>query len=214
MTGLFNCKLKEKRIPTEWDTSIIVNSFKQKGSYRGLKLLGHMVKIFERIIGQEIRKVVHISDMQFGFMPEKGTLDTIFIARQLQEKYLGEKKNLYFAFVDLEKAFDRVPRDVVRWVMRKLNIDEWLIETAIAMYELSNSAVRVNTVDSKFIVKVEVRQGSVLIPLLFIMVLEALSKEFRNSLPWELLYTDDLVIISNNLKELEGKYLAWKNYGK
>ena len=179
MTGLFNCKLKEKRIPTEWDISIIVNSFKQKGSYRGQKLLGHMVKIFERIIGQEIRKVVHISDMQFGFMPEKGTLDTIFIARQLQEKYLGKKKNLYFTFVDLEKAFDRVPRDVVRWVMRKLNIDEWLIETAIAMYELSNSTVRVNTVDSKFIVKVEVRQGSVPIPLLFIMVLEALSKEFK-----------------------------------
>ena len=48
--------------------------------------------------------------MQFGFMPRRGTIDAIFIARQLQEKYLGKKKNLYFAFVDLDKGFDRVPR--------------------------------------------------------------------------------------------------------
>ena len=64
--------------------------------------------------------------MQFEFMPGKGTIDAIFIVRQLQEKYLG-KKNLFFVFVDLEKTFDRVPRDIVRWAMRKLNIDKWLI---------------------------------------------------------------------------------------
>ena len=34
-----------------------------------------------------------------------------------------EEKSL-LCFVDLEKAFIRVPRDVVRWAMRKLNIDE------------------------------------------------------------------------------------------
>ena len=46
--------------------------------------------------------------MQFGFMPSRGTTDTIFILRQLQEKYLQMKKNIYFAFVDLEKAFNHV----------------------------------------------------------------------------------------------------------
>ena len=141
------------------------------------------MKIFEIITEQEICKVIDISDMQFEFMSRKGTIDAIFIATQLQEKYLGKKKNLYFAFVDLEKAFDRVPRDV-RWAMRKLNTDEWLTETVMAMYKLSNSAVRVNnTVGRKFNVKVRVHQGSVLSPLLFIMVLEALSKAFRSHLP-------------------------------
>ena len=139
-------------------------------------------------------------------------MHAIFIARQLLEKYLGEKKNLYLAFVDLEKAFDRVFRDVARWAMRKLNIDEWLIETVVAMYELNNSAVRVNnTVGSKFNVKVGVHQGSVFSPLLFIVVLEALSREFRRGLPWELLYADDLVIIANSVEELEERCLAWKN---
>ena len=46
--------------------------------------------------------------MQFGFMPGRGINDAIFILRQLQEKY-WEKKNIYFAFVDLKKAFDGVP---------------------------------------------------------------------------------------------------------
>ena len=48
--------------------------------------------------------------MQFGFIPGKGTMDAIFIIRQVQEKYLAKKKKLYFTFIDLEKAFDRVPR--------------------------------------------------------------------------------------------------------
>ena len=48
--------------------------------------------------------------MQFGFMPGRGTTDAIFLVKQLQEKYLGKKKNLYFAFIELEKAFDRVLR--------------------------------------------------------------------------------------------------------
>ena len=53
--------------------------------------------------------------MQFGFMPGKGTTDAIFIMRQVQEKHQAKKKKLYYAFVDLEKAFDRVQREVVRW---------------------------------------------------------------------------------------------------
>ena len=50
-----------------------------------------------------------------------------FIVRQLQEKHLAANKPLYMAFVDLEKAFDRVPRDVIWWAMCKLGIDEWLV---------------------------------------------------------------------------------------
>ena len=45
--------------------------------------------------------MVCIDEMQFGFVPGKGTTDAIFIARQLQEKFISAKKPLYFAFVDL-----------------------------------------------------------------------------------------------------------------
>jgi len=47
-------------------------------------------------------------------MKGKRTTDTIFIVRQMQEKFRAKGKKLYFCFVDLEKAFDRVPREVIR----------------------------------------------------------------------------------------------------
>ena len=59
--------------------------------------------------------------------------------------------------------------------------------------------------------KVGLHQGSVLSPLLFIIVLEALSMEFRTGCPWELLYADDLVIVSDDLADLQQRFGAWKS---
>ena len=70
-----------------------------------------------------------IDNMQFGFMPGKGTTDAIFITRQVQEKHQAKNKKLYYAFVDLEKE-----REVVRLPLRKLGVDEWLIRTVMALY--------------------------------------------------------------------------------
>ena len=61
----------------------------------------------------------------------------------------------------------------------------------------------------EFEVKVGVHQGSVLSPLLFIIVLEALSREFRSEVPWEDLYADDL-IIAESLEECVRRLLTWK----
>ena len=69
-----------------------------------------------------IRQLVSVDDSQFGFVPGRGTTDAIFVVRQLRE-YLATNKRFYMAFVDLEKAFDAVPRKVIRWVLRKLGVD-------------------------------------------------------------------------------------------
>ena len=145
-----------------------MNCFKNKGdatkrgNYRWFKLLENMMKVSERVIEQNIRELVDIDAMQFGFIPGKGAMDAIFIARQLQERYLEKKKKLSFASVDLEKAFDLVPREVVKWVMRKLGVDEWSIRAVMTMYRNSKSVIRVNnTLGDKFNVKVGVHQGSV-----------------------------------------------------
>ena len=127
-----------------------MNCFKNKGdatkrgNYRWFKLFEHMMKVSERVIEQNIRELVDIDAMQFGFIPGKGSMDAIFIARQLQERYLEKKKKLSFASVDLEKAFDLVPREVVKWVMRKLGVDEWSIRAVMTMYRNSKSVIRVN----------------------------------------------------------------------
>ena len=60
-------------------------------------------------------------------MPGKGTTDVIFIMRNVEEKHHAKKK-LYYAFADLEKKF--VPREVFRWALRKMGVDE------LALYPL------------------------------------------------------------------------------
>ena len=148
--------------------------------------------------------------------PGRGTTDALFIIRQLQEKFLSRKdlndKNLtlFFAFVDLEKAFDRVPRKVLWWAMRKVGVEEWIVRLVQAMYNNARSRVRVGSEYSEeFEVGVGVHQGSVLSPLLFIIVLEALSRDFRVGVPWELFFADDLVIIAT-LEECVERVKAWK----
>ena len=52
----------------------------------------------------------------------------------LQEKHQPKKKKLYYSCVDLEKGFDRVPKEVVRWALRKLGVDEWFLRTVIVLH--------------------------------------------------------------------------------
>ena len=53
----------------------------------------------------------------------------------LQEKYREERKNVYVCFVDLEKAFDRVPMKVIQWALRTKRVNEWLIQAVMRMYD-------------------------------------------------------------------------------
>ena len=164
----------------------------------------HAMKVVERISEHRIRQQIEVDDMQFGFMKGKGTTDAIFIVRQMQENFRVKGKKLYFGFVDLEKAFDRVPREVIRWAMHKLGAEEWLVSAVISMYTGAKTVVRtVYGNSSCFEVKVGMHQGSALSPLLFfVIVMEAISREFRVALPWELLYADDLVVTAESEEDL------------
>ena len=59
------------------------------------------MKIVEKVLENRLRCIVKVNEMQFGFMPGKGTVDAVFILRRLQEEYLKKKKKLYKCFVDL-----------------------------------------------------------------------------------------------------------------
>ena len=97
------------------------------------------------------------------------------------------------AFVDPEKAFDRVPKKVIWWALRKLDVEEWIVRLVQGMNTNARSRVHVGEGFSKeYEVKVGVHQGSVLSLLLFTIVLEAMHREFRAAVPWEDLYADDL----------------------
>jgi len=87
--------------------------------------------------------------------------------------------------------------------MCKLGVEEWLVSGVMSTYTGAKPVVRTvygNSNGSE--VKFGMHQGSSLSPLLFVIVMEALSREFRVGLPWELLYADDLVVTAETEDDL------------
>ena len=80
-------------------------------------------------------------EIQFVFMPGKWTTDATFILRKAQEKALEGNRELFIAFVDLEKAYDRVPREVIHWYLRKRGVSENLVRVIKGLYQDSRRTV-------------------------------------------------------------------------
>ena len=95
----------------------------------------------------------------------------------MKEKFTVKGKKLYFGFVDLEKDFDRFPREVISWAMRKQGVKQWLVSAVTSMYTGTKTVVRFQGK------RVGMHQGSALSPLIFVIVVEAISREFRVALP-------------------------------
>ncbi|XP_063600015.1 uncharacterized protein LOC134776233 [Penaeus indicus] len=91
----------------------------------------------ENTIEHRLRRLVNISKEQFGFMEGKSTTDAIFALRHVQEKYRETYKELHDVFIDLEKAYDRMPREELYWCMREKNIPEKSISIVKDMYKES-----------------------------------------------------------------------------
>jgi len=90
--------------------------------------------MLERIFNHRIWQQIEIDNMQFGFMKGRGTIDAIFVVTQMQKNFRVKGKKLYFGFADFEKTFDRVPREMISWAMRKLGVEEWLVSAVMSMY--------------------------------------------------------------------------------
>ena len=83
-------------------------------------------------------------------------------------------------FVDLEKAFDRVPRRVIECAMRKKGLLEILVKAVMSLYEEAETKVGIGLgLSEEFSVKVSVHQGSVLSPLLFAVVADEVTENAR-----------------------------------
>ncbi|KAK3541095.1 hypothetical protein QTP86_013354 [Hemibagrus guttatus] len=179
LTSLFNRVLESERMPEEWRRSVLVPIFKNKGdvqncsNYRGIKLMSHTMKPWERVVQARLRKVVEICEQQYGFMPRKSTTDAIFALRILMEKYSHGQRELHCLFVDLEKAYDWVPRVELWYCMRKAGVAEMYVRVVQDMYEKSRTVVRCAVGQTEeFKVEVGLHQGSALSPFQFAIVMD------------------------------------------
>ena len=94
---------EQDKMPEEWRDTVIVPIFKEKGdiqdcgNYRGIKMISHTMKIWERVIDRRLREETTIGEEQFGF---RGTTDAIFAARQVIEKHREMQKELHLVFIE------------------------------------------------------------------------------------------------------------------
>ena len=131
------------------------------------------------------------------------SVDGVLVLKRNSENFRDKNKKLYFIFVDMEKAFDRVPKEVISFVLRQKGVPEYMVNGVMSLYEGCKTAA---LVDGELSIKDDgVHQGSALSPLLF-MVMDALAKDVRDGSLMELLYADDLVFCGESLNKVMDKY--------
>jgi hypothetical protein len=104
-------------------------------NYREIKLMSYTMKLWEKIIEHHLRRVTNATENQFGFMLGRSTMETIFLIRQLMERCREQKKDLHIVFIDLEKTYDKVPRNVMWWVLQKRKVSSNYITLIKDMYD-------------------------------------------------------------------------------
>ncbi|KAK3518442.1 hypothetical protein QTP70_000659 [Hemibagrus guttatus] len=119
--------------------------------------------------------------------------------------------NTEYVFVDLEKAYDRVPREELWYCMRKSGVAEKYVRVVQDMYERSRTVVRCAVGQTEeFNVELGLHQGSALSPFLFAIVMNQLSEEVRQESPWTMMFADDIVICSESREQVEENLERWR----
>ena len=126
ITHLVNALVKKGVKPKDWGESYIISLYKgdalMRGIYQGLKLLEQVMKVLERILEKLIQEKININDMQFVVIPSRGTTYDIW------------RRHLIEFLV-------RVPGEVFWWALRKVGLDEWIIQLAQTKYANTTSSV-------------------------------------------------------------------------
>ena len=156
-----------------------------------------------------------MGEEQQGFRKGRGTTDGMFALRQLVEKRLEMQGRMAVGFVDLEKAYDTVPRDMVTTTVRWMGVPEEAMMVE-AIYNRTKGRVVVGSgLSEEFPVNISLRQGSALSPLLFIMVMELISRKISTKdVLRKMMYADDLAIIAESKQELQEVLEEWKGVFK
>lgn len=231
LTEICNKAWEEGKVPQEWRIGIIVPIFKKGdkrecSNYRGITLLSAASKVYERILERRLTIEIeeHLEKSQSGFRKGHSIHDHIFTIKQITERARARNIEIFQAFIDLEKAFDRVPRKVVEESLQGRKIQERLRKAIMSLYKDNRNYVRTDNMQSQeFMVNEGLRQGGVLSPVLFNLVMDDVMKEtrdktskiyvgHRNMEPiWlnECAFADDLVVFGKSERELSKNLEAW-----
>ena len=217
---IFSKILKEETTPIHFSTMLITPVHKKGDksmpqNYRAIALLSIPEKVLNKILLTKIREKTEVftSDRQYGFRPNKGTVDAIFIVRQLMQKSKERGMNCHYHFVDFKSAFDTIWRKALWKMMRSIGVCNKIVNIVEKMYEKTTCAVVVDKfLTDWFSVSVGVRQGCLLSPTLFNLFLDFVMDELKclqervtldNDLNFDIRYADDTTLIAAVFEKLQ-----------
>ena len=165
------------------------------GKYRGITLLSQVLKLPERVLDAWIRRIVEcdFGENSNGSGRERGTADGMYVLRQMVEKILEVQGSMALGFVDLAKAFDQRDGDG-----DAAEVPEAEARMVDGTYEKTTARLVVGEgASDEFEVKIGLKQDSVQSPLLFISVLDLISRKtaMKDAMK-KLLYADDLALVA------------------
>ncbi len=224
LTRLCNIAGWSGTVPLGWQIGVVVPLFKKGdrrvcSNYRGITLLSLPGKVHARVLERSIRPIVEprIQEEQCGFRPGRGTLDQLYTLSRVLE---GSWEFAQPIHMDLEKAFDCVPRGILWRVLREYGVRCPLLRAVRSLYDRSRSLVRIaGSKSDLFPVHVGLRQGCPLSPVLFIIFMDRISRSsqgpegvgFGEHAISSLLFADDVVVLATSDQDLQhalGRFAA------
>ena len=190
---------RTKQIPQEWKNAILIPLHKKKDrkvcdNYRGIALLSVPGKVLSLILLERLENIIdpQLLESQCGFRQGRGTIDQIWLTRQIIERAVEYETAAYLCFVDLTKAYDSVDRAALIAILKSYKVPRQLIDIIQEMY--TNTWCQVRTAEGtseEFQVQSGVRQGCVLSPLLFNCFMDRVLRDTLETTPggWSIEYT-------------------------
>ena len=124
-----------------------------------------------------------LPESRCGSRANRGTMDMVFVLRQLQEKCREQNMGLYATFIDLTKAFDTVSRTGLWLILERLGCPSKLLQMVIQLHENQRGQVRLNgDLSEPFPISNGLKQGSVLAPTLFSILFSMMLKQATEDL--------------------------------
>ena len=182
--------------------------------YRGITLLSLPGKVYSKVLERRVRPIVkpRIEEEQCGFRPGRGTTDQLFTLARILEGAWEYAYPVYMCFVDLEKAYDRVSREILWGVLREYGVRGALLRAIQSLYAQSESCVRIlGSKSDSFPVGVGLCQGCSLSPILFVIFMDRISRRSRGEEGLQfgvlrissLLFADDVVLLASSVCDLQ-----------